>query len=423
MDSDSIFTIIIMIALLIMSAFFSATETAYSSINRTRIRSMAENGNKKAQKVIKLNEKYDKLLSTVLIGNNIVNIALSSIGTLYFVSLFKNGGATLSTLIITVAVLIFGEITPKSLAKDFPEKFACFSLPIIWLLIIILTPLNFIFSLWKKFLNIIVKVDDDYKITEDELITFLDEAESDGGIDKQESELLRSAVEFNSLEAVEIITPRVDVVAVPFDITKEELGKVFYESGYTRLPVYKESIDNIIGIIHHKDFIGMLNKKDVKLSKIINKPVFVPPNVKIDDLLKLLQTEKCHIAIVTDEYGGTMGIVTMEDILEELVGEIWDEHDEVICEFENIDSGKVRVNCSVELGDFFEHFGLDPDLDEDYDSTTVSGWVMEHLGRIPSEGDEFEYKNLKVKVTKTDFRRVLEICVTIQDQNDDEDDD
>ncbi len=424
MDSDSIFTILAMVALLIASGFFSATETAYSSLNKLRIKNLADKGEKNAVIAYKLIEKYDKVLSTVLIGNNIVNISLASIGTVFFVDLFKSNpavsGATVSTVVITVIVLIFGEITPKSLAKDSPEKFAIHTAPFVNFLVIIFTPLNFIFSLWRQLVGKIVNVSDDYTKTEDELMSWLEEAENDGGIDKQESELLKSAVEFNNLEAIEILTPRVDVVAVSDDATKEEINQVFYESGYTRLPVYKDTIDNIVGIIHQKDFYSLLNNH-LTVKDIMKKPLFIPPNVKIDNLLKLLQTEKCHLAVVTDEYGGTMGIVTMEDILEELVGEIWDEHDEVIDNFKELTNGKTRVNCNTDLGDFFEYFGIPNDAEDEYDSATVSGWVMEQLSRIPTKGESFIFKNLAVTVTETDDRRVLEIEVEVLDEPDEED--
>lgn len=423
MDSDSIFTIIAMVALLIASGFFSATETAYSSLNKLRIKNLADKNDKSAVVAYKLIEKYDQVLSTVLIGNNIVNISLASVGTVFFVDLFKSNpavsGATVSTVVITVIVLIFGEITPKSLAKDSPEKFAIHTASFVNFLVIIFTPLNFLFSLWKKLISKIVNVSDDYTKTEDELMSWLEEAENDGGIDKQESELLKSAVEFNNLEAIDILTPRVDVVAVPSDATEEEINTAFYESGYTRLPVYKDTIDNIIGIIHQKDFFTLKGKKS-SVKDLMKKPLFIPPNVKIDNLLKLLQTEKCHLAVVTDEYGGTMGIVTMEDILEELVGEIWDEHDEVIDSFKELPNGKTRVNCNTDLGDFFEHFGIPNDAEDEYDSATVSGWVMEQLSRIPEEGESFNFKNLAVTVTKIDDRRVVEIEVGILELPDDE---
>ena len=424
MDSDIIFTILDMVALLIASGFFSATETAYSSLNKLRIKNLADKGEKNAVIAYKLIEKYDKVLSTVLIGNNIVNISLASIGTVFFVDLFKSNpavsGATVSTVVITVIVLIFGEITPKSLAKDSPEKFAIHTAPFVNFLVIIFTPLNFIFSLWRQLVGKIVNVSDDYTKTEDELMSWLEEAENDGGIDKQESELLKSAVEFNNLEAIEILTPRVDVVAVWDDATKEEINQVFYESGYTRLPVYKDTIDNIVGVIHQKDFYSLLSNH-LTVKDIMKKPLFIPPNVKIDNLLKLLQTEKCHLAVVTDEYGGTMGIVTMEDILEELVGEIWDEHDEVIDNFKELMNGKTRVNCNTDLGDFFEYFGIPNDAEDEYDSATVSGWVMEQLSRIPTKGESFIFKNLAVTVTETDDRRVLEIEVEVLDEPDEED--
>ncbi len=408
MDTD-LGQIIFMVICVILSGYFSATETAFSSINKARIKSLQDKGNKNAAKVLKLTEEYDKLLSTILIGNNIVNIALSSVGTVMFVRYLGDKGATVSTIVITVVVLIFGEITPKSLAKDFPEKFAMFSAKFIHMLIILLTPLNFLFSAWKKLINTIVKPGDDRKMTDDELLNIVEEATGDGGIDEQEGELLKSVIEFSDHEAQDVLTPRVDVEAVQITASMEEVEKVFIESGYSRLPVYGESIDRIIGIIHQKDFYAALRNGAKNIRSAMNKPVFTPPNMKIDDLLTLLQKTKSHMAVVTDEYGGTMGIVTMEDILEELVGEIWDEHDEVIEEFTKTGENEYKVVCSADLDDMFEYFGLTGE----YDSTTVSGWVLEQLERIPSEGDSFDYENLTVTVTSTDSQRVLEIKVTV----------
>lgn len=421
MDTGDITTIIIMAVLIMMSAYFSATETAFSSFNKTRLKHLSEKGNKKADKVLSISENFDRLLSTILIGNNIVNIALSSISTILFVRILGGEiGATVSTVIITVLVLIFGEISPKSLAKESPEKFAMISAPIINFFIYLLMPLNFVFSLWKKLLSKIFKVSEDRKMTPDELLIFVDEVEEGGGIDAEESELLKSAIEFNDQEAVDILTPRVDVEGVSADSTKEEIARVFTDTGFSRLPVYHESLDNIVGIVHQKDFYDGPKITDKSLDEIMKTPVFVTPSMKISDLLKLLQKTKSHIAVVTDEYGGTLGIVTMEDILEELVGEIWDEHDEVIEEFTKLDDGTYKIICSADLDEMFEYF----DLEGETDSFTVSGWVMEQLGKIPDEGDSFVYDNLEVTVTQTDNQRVLEINVKVlpkPEKNDEKD--
>ncbi len=437
--SDSIGIILVMVVLIILSAYFSATETAFSSINRIRMKNMAENGNKRASLVLKLADQFDKLLSTILVGNNIVNIGVSSIATVLFIQLLGEVyGPTAATAILTVVVLIFGEITPKSLAKESPEKFAMFSAPILRVLMWILTPINFVFSMWKKLLNKLVRSDDAPSITEEELLTLVEEAEQDGGINEDESELIRSAIEFNDLLAVDIFTPRVDLDAVSVDADKQTIADVFSDTGFSRLPVYEDTVDTIVGIIHIKDFYARVYHTDLPLSAIIKPAVFITRSMKIYDLLRLLQKEKAHMAVIADEYGGTVGIVTMEDILEELVGDIWDEHDEVIEEFIDLGDGRHRVMCSAGISDFAEQFDLEEDPDSDI--TTVSGWVMENLGRIPVEGDSFVYpkedenpkegdsadrqKNkLSVEVTKTDGRRVLEILVTVLPDTDSADED
>ncbi len=424
MGQGDISTILLMLVLVAMSAYFSATETAFSTINLTRLKTLADKGNRHAELVITLSENYDKLLSTILVGNNIVNITLSSVSTVFFIGLISDGNvaATVSTVVATVIVLIFGEISPKSLAKEAPETFAMFSAPILRVLIILLTPVNFVFSAWKRLLSKIFKIKGDRSVTSDELITFIDSVEEGGTLDSDESELLRSAVEFNDREAADILTPRVDIVGVEEDSSNEFIAQVFTDTGYSRLPVYRDSLDNIVGIVHQKDFYDGPRVTSKPLSTIMKSPVYVTPGMKIHDILKLLQRTKSHVSVVTDEFGGTLGIVTMEDILEELVGDIWDEHDEVIEEFTKLSEGSYRIKCSADLDEMFELFDLDGDSESD--SVTVSGWVMEQLGRIPLMGDRFVYENLDVTVTSTDNKRVLEILVNVipPEENEDEDD-
>ena len=399
--------IVVMVMLIMMSAYFSATETAFSSLNKTRVKSMIEKGNKKAKLVLSLSENYDKLISTILIGNNIVNIAVSSIATVMFINLYGDIGATISTAVVTVAVLIFGEITPKSLAKDSPEKFAMFSAPIIKLFIWILTPVNFLFSLWKKLVSKIFKVENNSKMSSEELIMLVDEVEQEGTFDTDESELIRNAIEFTELEAEDILTHRVDLEAVSLDTPKDEIARIFATTQFSRLLVYEENIDNIIGIIHLKDFFKEYGITKQNIKTIMTKPLFIQKSEKINDLLKILQTNKSHIAVVIDEYGGTLGIVTMEDILEELVGEIWDEHDEIVENFKEIEENKFVVDCSVTFDDFCDFF----DIEFESDSVSVGGWVMEQLGKIPIQGDKFTFENLDIIITGVDSHRVTKIQV------------
>ena len=409
MNPDLISSITAMVICVILSGYFSATETAFSSVNRTRLKAMAEKGDHKAELALRLAEDYDKLISTILIGNNVVNIALASIGTLFFVELLGDNGATVSTAVITVVVLIFGEITPKSIAKDYPEKFAMFSAPLINMLIVLLTPLNFLFGLWKKLVGMIFKGEQDAGMSQEELLLLVDEVQQDGAIDESEGELLRNAIEFGDLEARDILTHRVDLEAVPTDATKEQVAALFTESRFSRLLVYEDSIDKIVGVIHQKDFYTGTGIVDAPLKEIMTEPLYIHQTEKVDDLLQLLRTNKSHMAIVIDEYGGTMGIVTMEDILEELVGEIWDEHDEIEEPIQKINDNTYILDGSVTLDDFCDHF----DVKSDSNSVSLGGWVMDQMECIPDEGDSFQFENLTITVSKTDDHRVEEITVTV----------
>lgn len=404
--------IIIMVICLIGSAYFSATETAFSCANKTRLRALAEKGNKKAELAVNLADKYDRLISTILIGNNIVNILLASVGTLVFVEELKlPSGAAISTAVVTVAVLIFGEITPKSIANDFPEKFAMFSAPFIRLLIWLLMPLNFVFSLWKKLIGLLVKVEQEDNMAQEELLMMVEEAEQEGDIDTDEGDLLRNAIEFSDLKAEDILTHRVDLEALPIDAAKKEIAQKFTETRFSRIPIYEDNIDNIVGVIHQKDFYVGTGVTTAAIKDIISPVLFIHQSENIDDLLKKLQKEKAHIAVVVDEYGGTLGIVTMEDILEELVGEIWDEHDEVVEEFKELDENNFIIDCNMNLDDFCEEF----EIKTESDSVSVGGWVAEQIGNIPDVNDSFTFENLVVTVTETDSHRAATIKVEKQD--------
>lgn len=409
MESDSL-SLIIIVFCIFMSAYFSATETAFSSLNRIRIKNMAEKGNKKAAIVLRLSESYDSLLSTILIGNNIVNIACASLSTVIFVKMLGDeAGASISTVVTTIVVLIFGEVSPKSIAKESPEKFAMFSAPILNIFVILLTPLNFLFKQWKKLLSLVFKTSNDPSITEEELLTIVDEAEQEGGIDAQEGTLIRSAIEFSELEAADILTPRIDITGISIDAGKDEIAKVFLQTGYSRLPVYKESIDNIVGIIYQKDFHNYISHTDKEIHSIIRPVIFISKGKHVGSLLRELQQKKSHIAVVLDEFGGTVGIVTLEDILEELVGEIWDEHDKVIEVIEKISETEYLVMGNANIEKVMETIGKE----EQFEVTTVSGWVMEQIGQLPIEGCIFGYENLEVEVVKMTGNRVEKIRLTI----------
>ncbi|MBO5372208.1 MAG: HlyC/CorC family transporter [Lachnospiraceae bacterium] len=403
-------SLIIIVACIVMSAYFSATETAFLSINRIRMKNMAEKGNKKAALVLQMSEKYDSMLSTILIGNNIVNILSASLATVLFVEMLGDeAGPSVSTLVTTVVVLIFGEISPKSIAKESPEKFAMFSAPILNVLMIVLTPANILFGWWKKLLSVLFKASEDTGITEEELLTIVEEAEQGGGIDKEESDLIRSAIEFNELETIDILTPRIDVVAIAEDTSKDKIAEIFAKTGYSRLPVYKESVDQITGILYQKDFHNYVYHTNENVSDYVRPVIFTTKNKKVDELMKELQREKLHFAVIVDEFGSMLGIVTLEDILEELVGEIWDEHDTVEQEIVQISEHEYLVSGKTNIEKVFECF----EKEAEFDVHTVSGWVMEQLERIPQIGDEFESDGLEVRVVQMTGRRVEQISIKV----------
>ena len=404
MDSNGTL-ILSLFALVLLSGFFSASETAYTGLNRVRVKSQANAGDRKAEKVLALAERYDRLLSGILVGNNIVNILSASLATVLFTRALGGRGVSVSTAVMTVIVLMFGEIAPKSIAKEHPERIAFAFYPLLSLLLKLLAPIVFLTTCWQRLVYRIFKPSDDRGITEEELITIVEEAENEGGIDEHESELIRSAIEFNDLTAEDILTPRVDITAVSVEDDMDEIAAAFRESGYSRLPVYEGSIDDIVGILHEKDFYSLRGTKSLR--EMMTTPLCVVPTTRLGVLLKLLQRTKNHMAVVMDEYGGVTGIVTMEDILEELVGEIWDEHDEVIEEIASLPDGSLRVSGSAALEDLRERLPI-PEV---YDSVTVNGWVTEVLGRFPQAGDSFEFAGRKIDVTRVGRRRVDQILI------------
>ena len=409
---DSISSILILVLLIIMSAYFSATETAYSSLNKIKLKSIANKGNKKAKLALELSEKYDSVISTILIGNNIVNIATASLATVLFTKLLGSSGVTVSTIVMTILILIFGEISPKSIAKDIPESFAIVSAPLLNAFCIILKPVNNLFCLWKKVISKVFKIQKHSGITEDEILTIAEEAENEGGINPQQLEIIKSAIELNDQEVIEAFTPRVDMVAIKDSCSKEELLNLFIESGFSRIPVYHDNIDNVIGIINEKDLINIVvNNKNEEISSIIKPLNVIQPHMKLSQLLKVLQNNKSHMALIADEYGGTMGIITLEDILEELVGEIWDEHDKVVNDIEKIGADEYIVRGNANIEKVLEEV----DLEDEFEVNSVNGWVIQQFGKIPKVGESFEYKNLKIVIQKATKRCVLEIRITVDE--------
>ena len=418
MDPYQIGLLVALLILIALSAFFSATETAYSSCNKIRLKSMETQGNKRAARVLKQLDSYDKVISTVLVGNNIVNITMTTLATLFFVEILTSTKAadfapTISTIVMTVLVLIFGEITPKTLAKENAESFACGVSGTVAFIMIILYPINWLFSVWRKFVSLIFKKKKEQTYTEDELLTIVETAEEEGGIKQHESQLIRSAIEFEDLDVDDIMVPRVNVVAIEEETSLDNINELFASSGFSRLPVFAKTIDTVIGVLHEKDFYQLLREGGTDIHDKISPCICVSLNMKISKVLRMLQKAKVHLAIVVDEFGGTAGIVTLEDILEELVGEIWDEHDEVEVLYKQIDDNTFLVQGNENLDDMFEELGVETRVE--FDSTSVGGWVTEQMEKIPVAGESFTFENLDIVVTKANARRVLEVKVKVNE--------
>lgn len=416
MDSSQISSIIIFFIFVLCSAYFSSSETAFTSLSRIRLKNEAKSGDRRANQALDLQEKFESLLSTVLIGNNVVNIASSAIATVFFLEIFPTYGATISTIVTTVSLLIFGEITPKLLAKLSPEKVAKFSAPILNILMFVLKPVVWLFNLWQEFVKKMVGVESSESISEEELLSFVDEARTEGSIEYEEHRLVKAAIEFDDVDVESILTPRVDVVGVDIEDSDEEIEREFEQNRFSRLIVYDGSVDDVVGVLHEKDFRRYLkakSKNQLKVSSIINllaNVLFVPPVMSLSDLLRIMQREKNHMAIVVDEHGGMIGIATMEDALEELVGEIWDETDIVRKEVKMIDEDQeYLIKGSYSLEKMFKLFNLE-NVDE-WLSNTVSGFIIEQVERVPQTYDSFEFHDLKFTVTEAHQRRVNEVKV------------
>ena len=416
--------IIALVILVLLSAFFSGTETAFTSFNKTRMKTLAQDGNKRAKAVMDVEDRYEKFLSTILVGNNIVNISASTISTLFFTAFIKGNkslAATVSTAVMTVIILVFGEISPKFLGKDFADSYTLRTVGIVRFLMTVLTPITALFSLWKTLLSKVFKSDPALSITEDEIMTMVEEAQNEGGIDEHEGDLIKSAIEFNDLEVEAILTPRVDIVAITLVMAMDEVAELFRSSGFSRLPVYRDTIDNIVGVVHEKDFNRLMYDGKKSFESAIHEVFCITEGMKISKLLREFQAAKTHMAIVVDEYGGTAGLVTMEDVLEGLVGEIWDEHDEVIENIKKVSDDTYLINGSASMNELEDiHTFSDEVLDE---NATVNGWVLDNLGKIPEVGDEFEFENLSVKVIRVDGRRAAEIRLVVHHVEDDEEND
>ncbi|HPX00030.1 MAG TPA: hemolysin family protein [Sedimentibacter sp.] len=408
MDDDGISQVAVLIIVLLTSAYFSAAETAFLNYNKSRMRNMEAN-NKKAALVLNLEDNYDNLMSTILFFRSVLNVTAASLIIFIFSKLFVNKGILISTVIAIFIIMTAGELIPRGLANMAPDKTAMSCAPSMRLFMRICSPFNFILATLKKLIYRVFKAEEQPSVYEDDLRTVLDEVENEGVIDKSESDLIRSAIEFNETVAEDIYTPRIDIVGIEENESLESIKEKFILSGYSRLPVFSGGMDNIIGVLHEKDYYQALHRKEKDINKMVSKTIYVTPNKKISELLKELQISKAHMAIVIDEYGGTEGLITMEDIIEELVGEIWDEHDEVIEWFKKIGEDKYLVSCNADIDDMLDLFGIE--VDDELDITTVNGFVTMMFEGIPEEGGRIVYKDLDITVTKAEAKRVIEIQV------------
>lgn len=411
MDAVIVILLVVMGVLVSLSALFSASETAYSSLNQIRLKNMASEGVKKADVALENWEHFDKILTAILVGNNVVNVASSTLCTLVFVSFFGDAYGTLAaTLFMITVLLIFGEITPKTLVKRNPERFAIRVANVIRYATAMFSPIVWAFLVLTRFITKRGGMKGETPtLTEDELYVMIDEIQEEGTIEKREGDLIKSAIQFDDIKVSEIYTPRVDITAVDVRTDVEDMRRLFIESEYSRIPVYDTTIDRIIGAIYSKDFYSRyVNGKDFKLTDIIRPVRFVPESTSIAVLLSDLQRSKIHMAVVLDNFGGTMGIVCMEDILEELVGEIWDENDDIMVPVTKEKDGSYTVLGEADIVDAFHEIGLDFKPEGRFESGSVSGFIHHKLEKIPHKGDSVELDDVTIIVKSMKSRRIKE---------------
>lgn len=419
---DDWFSYILLVILIALSAFFSASETAYTTVNKIRLQNYVDAGSKKAKTALFIAENYDRTLTTILIGNNIVNIGASSIATLLFVKLFGPSGPAISTAVMTILILIFGEVLPKSFAKESSEKFAlAFSRPL-RILMTVFWPVVFLFIQLKKVAKHIspIKEEETPTVTEQELKFIVESIEDEGVLEKQESELVQHALEFDEKTVQEVLTPRVDMTTLDIeDDLQTNIGLVLTER-FSRIPVCRGTSDRIIGILHTKDLLEALVRGDaIDLASMVQPAFFVYKTKKLSSLLADFKRNKTHVAIVTDDYGGTVGMVTMEDLLEELVGDIWDEDEEIIRDFVRIDSQHFLISGDLTIRELFDHLDL-PFSNLESNHTSCGGWALEALGHIPQAGEAFQFKNMTLTIQEMDDQRVKKLSVYLAPQPEEE---
>lgn len=415
--------ILFIVLLICLSAFFSGSEISYASASEVKLRKAAEAAKNRSKEKYanKIKEEYEDALISILIGNNLVNIASSAVATVIAIGLMGDAGAGVATLIMTVIIIIFGEITPKIVAARKPESFAyAAAVPLHWFTVLT-KPLVLVFSaLMKAVGGLWEDKAVDEAVTEDDLETIFETAEDEGVVDEDTADLLQSALDFDDVLAYEIITPRVDMEAIDIEDSDEEIIDQIMKTRFSRLPVYEDTPDTIIGIAHVNQCLRSLAAGEkFDLRELMMEAHFVHKTMPLDDVFETMQREGCHMVIVTDEYGGTMGILTMEDVLEQIVGDIWDEKDEIDEEFVELDPHHFEVDGDMRLEDFFDEMDLDADELDD-DNATVGGWAIEMLGGYPEAGDHFEYENIAVTVTETEGMRVTGLVVEVRPEEEEE---
>ncbi len=390
----------IILVLLILSSFFSMTEIVYSSVSEAKLMTSIDDNKKGARKALWITENFERVLSVILIGNNLVNIGISTLGLRIFLEIFSNYKEAswvdiVNTVAITVIVLIFGEVIPKTRGKNNSEKLALRYSGLLYFVVMLFTPISY--PLYKLNSLAMKKKDEDpqSEVTSDDLENIIDTMEDAGEIDNDEATMLQNVLDLSNIEVKDIMTPRVDVIAIDTETDKEEIKKIFFDYQYSRIPVYEDTIDHIVGVLYEKDFFkAYINNKTFSLKRIMSKPLFVVGSMRADNLLSLLKKENVHMGIVLDEYAGFDGIVTMEDTLEEVVGEIFDEHDDVPFRINEIEPNHYEVNGDLEIQNLFEELDIE-DEQEDNDSTTVGGWVQDSLERIAEVDDKVTFKVVK----------------------------
>ena len=413
MDSSIAFQAVAILILIALSSFFSSAETAMTTVNKIRIQSLAEQGNKRAVILEKIISDSPKMLSTVLIGNNIVNMSVSSLMTTLTIKILGNAYVGIATGILTLLILIFGEITPKNLATIHAEKLSLAYSRIIYGLMILLTPVVFIVNKITEGVLVILHVNPDEKanaMTEHELRTLVNVGEKDGVIENEEKQMIYNVFDFGDSTAKDVMIPRIDMTFIDINFSYDELMAVFSEDMHTRFPVYEDNTDNVIGIINMKDLLVYPKNKPFSIRNILREPYFTYEYKATADLMIEMRKASVNLAIVLDEYGATAGLVTLEDLLEEIVGEIWDEHDEVTEDFRQQSDGSWLVSGSASVDDLYET--LDLPEDEDIDSNTVNGLVQEKTHHLPKVGDHFQLNDYEGVVTRTARRRVTEVRFT-----------